>query len=71
MPFTYDFVVIDPIASTDLREQLGQTTTCEVGSADGTIEVTVLPTRRCFPEGIIVSHGRGVRFQLPEAPSPG
>jgi Dolichyl-phosphate-mannose-protein mannosyltransferase len=71
MPFTYDFVVIDPIASADLREQLARTTNCEVGSADGTIEVAVLPTKRCFPEGIVESHGRGVRFQLPAAPSPG
>lgn len=71
MAFTYDFIVIDPIASADLREQLGQTTSCDVGPADGAIDVTVLPTRRCFPQGIIESHGRGVRFELPAGSDPG
>ena len=71
MPFTYDFIVIDPIASADLREQLGRSTSCDVGPTDGAIDVTVLPTRRCFPQGIIESHGRGVRFELPAGADPG
>jgi hypothetical protein len=71
MPFTYDFIVIDPIASADLREQLGHTTSCDVGRTDGALDVVVLPTQRCFPGGIIESHGRGVRFQLPAGPEPG
>jgi len=71
MPFAYDFIVIDPIASADLREQLGRSTSCDVGPTDGAIDVTVLPTRRCFPQGIIESHGRGVRFELPAGADPG
>jgi hypothetical protein len=71
MPFTYDFIVLDPIASTDLREQLRQTTDCDVGPTDGAIDVTVLPTERCFPQGIIESHGRGVRFEVPAGANPG
>jgi hypothetical protein len=71
MPFAYDFIIIDPVASADLREQLRRTTSCDVGPSDGSIDVTVLPTQRCFPEGIIASHGRGVRFELPAGPKPG
>jgi hypothetical protein len=27
--------------------------------------VLVLPTKTCFPRGLIEAHGQGVRFQLP------
>jgi hypothetical protein len=71
MPFVYDFIVIDPVASADLREQLGKITDCDLRSPDGEIEVLVLPTKPCFPEGIIESHGRGIVFSLPVEPDPG
>jgi hypothetical protein len=60
---TYDVVVIDPVSSPDLRDELRKHTSCDVGSADGEAEVRVLPARRCFPAGLIEVHGMGVRFR--------
>lgn len=68
MPFTYDYVVIDPVASPDLRDQLRKHTDCNVGSVhEETADVWVLPAKKCFPDGVIEAHGQGVRFQLPES----
>jgi hypothetical protein len=60
---TYDVVVIDPVSSPDLRDELRKHTSCDVGSVDGDAEVRVLPARRCFPAGLIEVHGMGVRFR--------
>ena len=67
MPFTYDYVVIDPVSSPDLRDQLRKHTNCDVGSVDGDADIKVLPTKTCFPDGLIEAHGQGARFQLPES----
>lgn len=66
MPFTYDFVVIDPVSSPDLRDELRKHTRCDVGSIDSDADIRVLPTTTCFPEGVIEVHGQGVRFRLPD-----
>lgn len=66
MPFTYDYVVIDPVSSPDLRDELRKYTTCDVGGVEDDADVVVLPTTTCFPEGLIEVHGQGVRFLLPE-----
>ena len=66
VPFTYDFVVIDPISSDDLRDQLRKHTACDLGSVDEDVEVRALPTRECFPNGLIEVHGQGARFHVPE-----
>jgi hypothetical protein len=71
MPYTYDFIVVDPIASGDLRKELSGVSTCDLGVAEGAVDVLVLPAARCFPDGVIESHGRGVRFSLPSVPDPG
>ncbi len=71
MPYTYDFIVVDPIASGDLRKELSAVSTCDLGAAEGAVDVLVLPAARCFPDGVIESHGRGVRFSLPSVPDPG
>lgn len=66
MPYTYDYVVIDPVASPDLRDELRRHTRCDVGSVDeADADIRVLPTRTCFPDGLVEAHGQGVRFQLP------
>jgi hypothetical protein len=62
MPYTYDFIVIDPIASEDLRKELGRASSCDLSVDEGAIEVLVVPAARCFPEGVVTSHGRGIRF---------
>jgi hypothetical protein len=62
MPYTYDFIVIDPIASEDLRKELGRASSCDLSVDEGSIEVLVVPAARCFPEGVVTSHGRGIRF---------
>ena len=67
MPFTYDYVVIDPVSSPDLREELRKHTSCDVGSVETQVDVLVLPTETCFPAGLIEAHGQGVRFQLPKS----
>jgi hypothetical protein len=67
MPFTYDYVVIDPVSSPDLRDELREHTTCDVGSVDAEADFRVLPTKKCFPSGLIEVHGQGVHFQLPES----
>ncbi len=67
MPFTYDYVVIDPVASPDLRDQLRKHTDCDVGSVEQEADVRVLPAKTCFPDGLIEVHGQGVRFGLPES----
>jgi len=59
--------VIDPVSSPDLRDELREHTTCDVGSVDTEADVRVLPTKKCFPNGLIEVHGQGVRFQLPES----
>ncbi|MBW2510345.1 MAG: hypothetical protein JRE81_17075 [Deltaproteobacteria bacterium] len=66
MPFTYDYVVIDPVSSQDLRDELRRHTSCDVGSPHGESDIRVLPSRSCFPAGVIEVHGQGVRFRLPE-----
>lgn len=67
MPYTYDYVVLDPVSSPDLRDELRRHTDCEVGSVDDTdAEVRVLPAASCFPNGLIEVHGQGVRFRLPK-----
>jgi hypothetical protein len=66
MPFTYDYVVIDPVSSPDLRDELRKHTTCDVGSVEGEVDVLVLPTTTCFPHGLIEVHGQGARFHLPK-----
>lgn len=71
LPFTYDFIVIDPIASADLREQLSLSSDCELETRDGSVDVLVLPVRPCFPDGVLKSHERGVRFSLTAEPGPG
>ncbi len=67
MPYVYDFVVVDPLSSPDLRDELRRHTRCDVGSIeDADAEVPVLPARECFTNAVIEVHGQGVRFQLPE-----
>ena len=66
MPFTYDYVVIDPVSSPDLRDELRKHTQCDVGSvADDQVDIRVLPTLECFPDGVIEVRGQGARFRLP------
>jgi hypothetical protein len=65
MPFTYDYVVIDPVSSEDLRDELRRHTSCDVGSPHGESDIRVLPTSSCFPDGVIEVHGQGARFRLP------
>jgi len=67
MPFTYDYVVIDPVSSPDLRDELRKHTTCDVGTVDDDPDVLILPTTTCFPGGTIEVHGQGARFHLPES----
>ncbi len=66
MPFTYDYVVIDPVSSPDLRDELRRHTSCDVGSVDDeNADIKVLPTKTCFPDGLIEVHGQGARFGVP------
>jgi hypothetical protein len=69
VPFSYDFIVVGLVASSDLRDELRKHTTCEVGETDGETRVRVLPARTCFPNRVIEVHGQGIRLQLPEPPS--
>ncbi len=71
MPYTYDFIVVDPIASADLRKELSRASSCDLRVPEGAVDVLVVPAERCFPDGVIVSHGRGIRFSLASAPDPG
>ena len=64
LSYTYDYVVIDPISSSGLRDKLRGHTTCDVSDVDG--EIRVLSVAKCFPNGMIEVHGQGVRFQLPD-----
>lgn len=66
MPFTYDYVVIDPVSSPDLRDELRKHTTCDLGNMEEDPDVLVLPAKTCFPDGVIEVHGQGARFLLPE-----
>jgi hypothetical protein len=65
VPFTYDFVVVDPVSSSDLREELRKHTSCDVGKTAEEVELRVLPASRCFPDGLIEVHGQGARFRVP------
>lgn len=62
VPFVYDFVVVDPLASSDLRRELERLTDCDVSPAAADGVPLVLPTPACFPEGILEVHGQGVRL---------
>jgi hypothetical protein len=67
--FTYDLVVVGLVASPDLRDELRKQTDCDVDNLDGEVQAQVLPSRTCFPSGVIEVHGQGIRFRLPEAPA--
>lgn len=67
VPFSYDFVVVGLIASSDLRDELRTRTACEVGEIAGETRVRVLPALQCFPDGVIEVHGQGIRFRLPQS----
>lgn len=69
VPFSYDFIVVGLVASSDLRNELRKHTTCEVGETEGETRVRVLPARACFPNRVVEVHGQGIRFQLPEPTS--
>jgi hypothetical protein len=71
MPYTYDFIVIDPIATEDLRKELGRASNCDLRVDEGAVDVLVVPAASCFPEGLIASHGRGIRFSVAGGPDPG
>ena len=66
VPFIYDFVVLDPVSSDDLRSELRKHTRCDLGSVDEDLDLRALPVKTCFPEGLIEVHGQGARFQVPE-----
>jgi hypothetical protein len=67
LPFSYDFVVVGLIASPDLRDELRKQTPCDVDEVEGSMSLRVLPTRQCFPRGVIEVHGQGVRFKVPNS----
>jgi hypothetical protein len=71
MPYTYDFIVVDPIASADLRKELSRASSCDLRVAEGAVDVLVVPAARCFPTGVIESHGRGIRFSPGDLLDPG
>ena len=66
VPFTYDFVVLDPVSSDDLRNELRKHSPCDLGSGADDLDLRALPVETCFPEGLIEVHGQGARFQVPE-----
>ncbi len=68
LPFTYDYVVVDPVSSQGLRDELRKHTPCDVGR-DGVddMEIRALPVSTCFPDRVIEVHGQGVRFQPPQS----
>jgi hypothetical protein len=66
VPFTYDFVVLDPVSSDDLRNELRKHSPCDLGSVADDLDLRALPVETCFPEGLIEVHGQGARFQVPE-----
>ena len=67
VPFSYDFIVVGLMASSDLRNELRKHTTCNVDEIEGETRVRVLPAQQCFPDGIIEAHGEGIRFKLPDS----
>jgi hypothetical protein len=71
MPYTYDFIVVDPIASADLRKELSRASICDLRVTGGTVDVLVVPAARCFRTGVIESHGRGIRFSPGDLVDPG
>ncbi|MFZ1862923.1 MAG: hypothetical protein WAU39_01760 [Polyangiales bacterium] len=67
VPFSYDFIVVGLVASSDLRNELRKHTTCSVDEIEGEPRVRVLPAQQCFPDGVIEAHGQGIRFRLPDS----
>ena len=65
VPNEYDWIVVDPLSTPNLRRQMSLLTDCYTGERDPRMRAYFLPTTQCFKTGLLKFEGHGIRFQVP------